>query len=361
MGLGNSFSFIQISNRSFSKLSYTHFCGWFFYMFFFLFLLILYDYLLFYFIHSFIPGPVKELRETPSKKHQKFVEFYDVRDAAKALKEMNGKEIHGKPIVIEFSRPGGHSRKFMNAMAAHNNNNLSISAAAATISSINSINNFYPRIQKYHPAAPPPYLPRKFSGRSALTGVDHTPPPSFASSQPQFFSKKSNFGKGIVNGNVNKNTTSSNNVASSLGGVEYKMNALNLGGGGAVCDGIEDKGDSNGHNNNNNNPKRLTKRSHSNQPTTVTVLKQQQQQQQHQQPRTRPRKGRQAKKFDSRFLINEDALTESNCRDSRTTVMIKNIPNKYRFGLTAFPFPFFSFPPLWLINKFLPYFFLIIL
>ncbi|XP_015894490.3 protein terminal ear1 [Ziziphus jujuba] len=274
-------------------------------------------------------GPVKELRETPSKKHQKFVEFYDVRDAAKALKEMNGKEIHGKPIVIEFSRPGGHSRKFMNAMAAHNNNNLSISAAAATISSINSINNFYPRIQKYHPAAPPPYLPRKFSGRSALTGVDHTPPPSFASSQPQFFSKKSNFGKGIVNGNVNKNTTSSNNVASSLGGVEYKMNALNLGGGGAVCDGIEDKGDSNGHNNNNNNPKRLTKRSHSNQPTTVTVLKQQQQQQQHQQPRTRPRKGRQAKKFDSRFLINEDALTESNCRDSRTTVMIKNIPNKY--------------------------------
>ncbi|KAI3840205.1 hypothetical protein MKX03_013864 [Papaver bracteatum] len=38
-------------------------------------------------------GTVKELRETPSKKHQKFIEFYDIRDAARALSEMDGKEI----------------------------------------------------------------------------------------------------------------------------------------------------------------------------------------------------------------------------------------------------------------------------
>ncbi|KAL8535286.1 hypothetical protein ACS0TY_011056 [Phlomoides rotata] len=35
------------------------------------------------------------------------------------------------------------------------------------------------------------------------------------------------------------------------------------------------------------------------------------------------------KEHDARFLINEDAIVESNCRDPRTTVMIKNIPNKY--------------------------------
>eukprot|EP00256_Glycine_max_P052708 XP_014619144.1 protein terminal ear1 [Glycine max] len=57
-------------------------------------------------------GPIKELRDTPWKKNQRFVEFFDIRDAAKALKHMNGKEIDGKQVVIEFSRPGGHTRKF---------------------------------------------------------------------------------------------------------------------------------------------------------------------------------------------------------------------------------------------------------
>ncbi|KAI3995906.1 hypothetical protein MKX01_017103 [Papaver californicum] len=56
-------------------------------------------------------GTVKELRETPSKKHQKFIEFYDIRDAARALSEMDGKEIEGKRVMIEFSRPGGYSNK----------------------------------------------------------------------------------------------------------------------------------------------------------------------------------------------------------------------------------------------------------
>ncbi|KAL6282757.1 hypothetical protein ACE6H2_013686 [Prunus campanulata] len=43
-----------------------------------------------------IGGPVKELRKTPSKKHQRFIEFFNVRDAAIDLKEMNGNEINGK-------------------------------------------------------------------------------------------------------------------------------------------------------------------------------------------------------------------------------------------------------------------------
>ncbi|CAI0425862.1 unnamed protein product [Linum tenue] len=62
-------------------------------------------------------GAVKEVRETPLKKQQRFVEFYDVRDAARALSEMNGKEILGRPVVIEFSRPGGFSKKFFNSTA----------------------------------------------------------------------------------------------------------------------------------------------------------------------------------------------------------------------------------------------------
>ncbi|CAK9216999.1 unnamed protein product [Sphagnum troendelagicum] len=56
-------------------------------------------------------GTVKELRETPAKKLHKFVEFYDVRDAAKALKSLDNQEIGGKRVKIEISRPGGQAYK----------------------------------------------------------------------------------------------------------------------------------------------------------------------------------------------------------------------------------------------------------
>jgi len=52
-------------------------------------------------------GEVKEIRETPNKKHHKFIEFYDVRDAEKAMRHLNKTEIRGKKIKIEPSRPGG--------------------------------------------------------------------------------------------------------------------------------------------------------------------------------------------------------------------------------------------------------------
>ncbi|KAK1272037.1 hypothetical protein QJS04_geneDACA004236 [Acorus gramineus] len=52
-------------------------------------------------------GDVKELRET-KKQQQRFIEFYDIRDAARALGELNGKEINGRRVVVEFSRPAGH-------------------------------------------------------------------------------------------------------------------------------------------------------------------------------------------------------------------------------------------------------------
>lgn len=55
-------------------------------------------------------GEIKEVRETPNKKHHKFIEFYDVRDADKAMKLLNKSDIRGKKIKIEASRPGGPKR-----------------------------------------------------------------------------------------------------------------------------------------------------------------------------------------------------------------------------------------------------------
>ena len=50
------------------------------------------------------------------KRQHKFIEYYDVRDAEAAWNELNGKEVCGKPMKIEFSRQGsrlssGGSRK----------------------------------------------------------------------------------------------------------------------------------------------------------------------------------------------------------------------------------------------------------
>jgi len=232
-------------------------------------------------------GPVKELRETPLKKHQRFVEFYDVRDAAKALGE-----IHGKPVVIEFSRPGGHSRKFFNAPSP---------AFSANFHHTKSPR--YPPVLSppTPPPPPPPPLHRKLSGRlGPNVSRSHL-------SQTQFSIKKSSFSKG--------SPKSAN--------LEAEVASMSLGG--DVANGIEEK-ETNGP------PKRNAKKCPSN--NSAVAAKQ---------PKSsRPWKGRQAKKFDSRFLINEDAILEPNCRDSRTTVMIKNIPNKYRsVGRSSSVFSYF--------------------
>lgn len=55
-------------------------------------------------------GQIKEIRETPNKKHHKFIEFYDVRHAEEAMKRLNKTEVRGKKIKIESSRPGGVRR-----------------------------------------------------------------------------------------------------------------------------------------------------------------------------------------------------------------------------------------------------------
>ncbi|XP_023644151.1 protein terminal ear1 homolog [Capsella rubella] len=83
-------------------------------------------------------GEVKQVRETPYKREQRFVEFFDVRDATRALLEMDGKVISGKPILIQFSRPGGFTKKHFFASSFHK--------------------NFIFNNNHYHPPPPPPRM-----------------------------------------------------------------------------------------------------------------------------------------------------------------------------------------------------------
>ncbi|GER45084.1 RNA-binding protein [Striga asiatica] len=62
-------------------------------------------------------GEVKEIRETPHKRHHKFIEFYDVRAAEAALKALNRSDIAGKRIKLEHSRPGGARRSLIQQLS----------------------------------------------------------------------------------------------------------------------------------------------------------------------------------------------------------------------------------------------------
>uniref|UniRef100_A0A6N2N2Z7 RRM domain-containing protein n=1 Tax=Salix viminalis TaxID=40686 RepID=A0A6N2N2Z7_SALVM len=238
-------------------------------------------------------GAVKELRETPLKRHQKFVEFYDVRDAAMALREMNGKEIYGKQVDIEFSRPGGYGKKFFNASTTISKNS---SISTPCINSTASLNRS--KTSTYVSPPSPPLLHRFSSGCSS----PNISPRSFLPETLSSAGKKPSGNPGI-GGNPNE---ASNEAASS--------GCLSLGGG-AAGDGIVDKVADHGP------PKKSSKKSQNSQSFTATKQ---------QQKSAKSWKGtRQARKFDNRFLISDDSMAETSGSDSRTTVMIKNIPNKY--------------------------------
>ncbi|KAJ0037699.1 hypothetical protein Pint_23596 [Pistacia integerrima] len=228
-------------------------------------------------------GPVKELRETPFKKHQRFIEFYDIRDATKALKEMNGKEIFGKALVIEFSRPGGYNKKFFNA---YSNTAIIPTTSTSNNITVTNPNTCMARNTDYN-----------FSTHSSSTF------PHSLVSQTQPLRKKSPSSSVKGNPNVNR-------VSSSTTSIEASVASLSLAG--AVANAIDD-----------GNPRRNARKSQSSH--SMASIKQQQVKNRS----NKPWKGRQMRKLDSRFLINEDAMVDSNCKDSRTTVMIKNIPNKY--------------------------------
>ncbi|GJM91034.1 hypothetical protein PR202_ga07369 [Eleusine coracana subsp. coracana] len=58
-------------------------------------------------------GAFGEIRETPQKRHHRFIEFYDVRAAEAALRSLNKSDIAGKRVKLEPSRPGGARRSFV--------------------------------------------------------------------------------------------------------------------------------------------------------------------------------------------------------------------------------------------------------
>ncbi|XP_020089117.1 protein MEI2-like 2 isoform X2 [Ananas comosus] len=62
-------------------------------------------------------GEVKEIRETPNKRHHRFIEFYDVRNAEAALRSLNKTQIGSKQIKLEHSRPGGARRNLMQQLS----------------------------------------------------------------------------------------------------------------------------------------------------------------------------------------------------------------------------------------------------
>ena len=58
-------------------------------------------------------GKIRQIRNTPFKYSQKFIEFYDTRAAEKALKTYNGRSLTQKSksrVSIEYSFPGGFKK-----------------------------------------------------------------------------------------------------------------------------------------------------------------------------------------------------------------------------------------------------------
>ena len=218
---------------------------------------------------------MKEFRETPLKKHQRFVEYFDVRDAAKAVKEMNGKEIHGKPVVVEFSRPGGNGRKFFNPMVASRT------------------------LHTGHHQQSTSSRPSKLSGRFKDPHRPFYP-------QAQIFPKKVQYvsGRSLNNADELMDKLQPLNCSGNTG------NGIEIGASVDTSKGINAK-------------KIMNKQS----PTSSK-------QEAFSQPRInfRLRKNNFLKKSDPCFLISENAMDAEapDCRESRTTVMIKNIPNKYK-------------------------------
>jgi RNA recognition motif-containing protein len=147
-------------------------------------------------------GEIKEIRETPNKKHHKFIEFYDIRDAEKAMKSLNKTEIKGKKIKIEPSRPGGARKSMMNQMVLEqlSNEDESVNQPQSLpfFPGIDSISdsgivgystNSYPPVQQVLPKyshgsapvvlSPPPVYRSNPSSRShSITSPTDSPPGS---------------------------------------------------------------------------------------------------------------------------------------------------------------------------------------
>ena len=236
-------------------------------------------------------GAVKEVRETPLKRHQRFIEFYDVRDAAMALREMKGKEIYGKQVDIEFSRPGGYGKKFFDGRLSATSKN----PFTTPVFEYSTTNVHHSQVATFVSPQPPP-LPRRFSSGCSPSIVS---PRSFLTETQSSAGKK-------PSGDPSEGNPNETSIEASLG-------CLSLGGD-VIVGKVADRGP----------PKRSFNKCQNNQ--SVTSIKQQQK------SAKSWKRSRQGRKLDGRFLISDDSTVETSGSDSRTTVMIKNIPNKYRLA-----------------------------
>ncbi|CBI17716.3 unnamed protein product, partial [Vitis vinifera] len=219
-------------------------------------------------------GHVKEFREMTPKQQKWFVEFFDTRDAARAFSELDGKEIYDKKLIIKFSCSGGYGRIKSSTAAA---------TATTSYNDINSRKIIHSRTALCSPHVTGGILQSCRSSSVAPSASVHLSQALLPTKRPTFRTENSSR-KGIGRSNC---------------GSIAPISSLSLGEDGSEC--TKSSG------------KFLRKVNYSHQ--KVPTVKQ-------------PRK-RGQKNPDSHFLINVDAIAESNSRDTRTTVMIKNIPNKY--------------------------------
>ncbi|GAB2220444.1 hypothetical protein Drorol1_Dr00008095 [Drosera rotundifolia] len=257
-------------------------------------------------------GPVKEWRDTPMKRHQRFVEFYDVRDAAKALAALNGKEINGKTIMIEFSRPGGHVKRFSSSYHHHQQHQDRIHHPSSASRAMNR----RPPPQSPSTSRPPSCVLKRFPRQMAsnfgprvkgwFSGPRRSPSTNETSNVEREMgrltmrdtreegesSERTEMKKPAGNGSTTGSRWSSHGSSSSASSSMHQKDE----------EEVEERGEE----------KRRV-------PVTARGGER------------RQAKGR--RNFDPRFLIKEEAIVVgsiSSCsRDTRTTVMIKNIPNKY--------------------------------
>ncbi|KAG1363359.1 Protein terminal ear1 [Cocos nucifera] len=208
-------------------------------------------------------GAVKEVKEMASRPHHKVVEYFDTRDAARALSKLNGKHIFGRRLILEFFRPGGQIRSYSGSN--------------------------YPKRSSGHQNYPLP--PRLLRGTRWVEGGGSAPQPPPSPSGGS--------GKGVV---LLKRTGTSI--------------ARNSNGGDGTSGGGRNKGGSSSY---------PSSSSSSSSPSSK----------QQQQSSRKGWKNRHGKNGggETRFLFKEveemEEESASSWRDSRTTVMIRNIPNKY--------------------------------
>lgn len=69
-------------------------------------------------------GLIRQIRGTPTKPNQRFIEYFDTRDSELALNKLNGKYVLGSRVSIEFSLPGGFRRNVQRPDAIYNRKHL---------------------------------------------------------------------------------------------------------------------------------------------------------------------------------------------------------------------------------------------